>query len=129
MFHYFLVIGRFSVEPVNYTIPEGGQIALECKSVGSRPRPTVDWYKNGRKILGNGDCVTSQPSAATCVSRLGTLFVTNFSVSDQGLYLCIISNKAGNITSRVALVQVETNTSALQGKLGNSMLLTVLMIF
>lgn len=113
------MIGNFSVEPVNYTVPEGGQIALECKSVGSRPHPTVNWYKNGSKILENGDCVTSQLSAATCVSRLGTLFVTNFSVSDEGLYSCIISNIAGNITSRVALLQIETNTSALQGKLAN----------
>ena len=116
--HYFapfsIVIGNFSVEPTNHTVPKGGQIALECKSVGSRPRPTVNWYKNGNRITGNEDCVTSL-SAATCVSRLGTLFVTNFSVSDEGLYSCIISNIAGNITSRVALLQLETNTSTLQG--------------
>jgi len=45
-----------TIEPFDgeRTLPEGERLKLICKSSGS-PRPTLYWYRDGRRLEGNRD--------------------------------------------------------------------------
>lgn len=77
-------------------------VLLPCDADGI-PTPVIQWVKEGKSL----DASTSYSVLAN-----GTLLIRNLSMSDEGLYRCIASNRGGTDNRTVALdVHCMFNTS------------------
>lgn len=72
----------------------GGSVTMECDAQGLPP-PTIHWVKDGQQLHNNG------PNYV--VSSSGALTVQRVSANDEGRYVCIASNVAGNTTKTIYL--------------------------
>ncbi|XP_071802833.1 hemicentin-1-like isoform X2 [Asterias amurensis] len=87
---------RLITPTLNITL--GGSVTMDCDAQGLPP-PTIHWVKDGQQLRNNG------PNYA--VSSSGTLTVQRVTLDDEGRYVCIASNIAGNTTKTIYLsVQV-----------------------
>ncbi|XP_060933914.1 hemicentin-1 [Limanda limanda] len=84
----------FSAEPVRMSVIEGEDVVLPCE-VHSVPPPTISWAKERQLISPFSPRHTQLPS--------GSMKILESRVSDSGLYVCVASNIAGNLTQSVAL--------------------------
>uniref|UniRef100_A0A3Q3ALP3 Hemicentin 1 n=1 Tax=Kryptolebias marmoratus TaxID=37003 RepID=A0A3Q3ALP3_KRYMA len=80
-------------EPVRMSVIEGEEIILPCE-VHSVPRPTITWAK-GKQLISPFSPHTQLPS--------GSMKIMTTRVSDSGLYVCVASNIAGNLTQFIEL--------------------------
>ncbi|XP_017276034.1 hemicentin-1 isoform X1 [Kryptolebias marmoratus] len=83
-----------STEPVRMSVIEGEEIILPCE-VHSVPRPTITWAKGKQLISPFSPRHTQLPS--------GSMKIMTTRVSDSGLYVCVASNIAGNLTQFIEL--------------------------
>ena len=73
------------------SVPVGHDAKIACSADGS-PKPTVTWYKNGKKLKYMPDGFTPLTPSS---------FVITFSVirpGYSGKYKCVVSNEVGNIS-------------------------------
>ena len=85
---FFLAKPDFTVIPSkSITRPVGGDAALKCEVTG-KPKPLVQWYKNGKLISQE-----KQDSDGSLRFRSRQ--------SDAGLYQCFVSNIAGSLSNRI----------------------------
>ncbi|KAM4548643.1 hemicentin-1 isoform 1-T1 [Odontesthes bonariensis] len=78
-----------STEPVKMSVIEGEETVLPC-DVHSVPPPTISWAKEKQLISPFSPRHTQLPS--------GSMKILETRVSDSGLYVCVASNIAGNVT-------------------------------
>ena len=76
----------------NLNITLGATLTMDCNAEGLPP-PLIHWVKDGRRLPVNG------PNHV--VSTSGMLTVQRVSVDDEGRYVCVASNIAGNSTKTI----------------------------
>ncbi|XP_071342317.1 hemicentin-1 isoform X2 [Trachinotus anak] len=83
-----------SAEPMRMSVVEGEDAILPCE-VHSVPPPTISWAKERQLISPFSPRHTQLPS--------GSMKILETRVSDSGLYVCVASNIAGNLTKSIEL--------------------------
>ncbi|CAJ1060969.1 hemicentin-1 [Xyrichtys novacula] len=83
-----------SADPMKMSVIEGQDAVLPCE-VSSVPPPTVTWAKERQLISPFSPRHTQLPS--------GSMKISETRVSDGGLYVCVASNIAGNLTQYIEL--------------------------
>ncbi|KAM7388095.1 hypothetical protein PAMP_024296 [Pampus punctatissimus] len=83
-----------SMEPSRMSVIEGEDAILPCE-VHSVPPPTISWAKERQLISPFSPRHTQLPS--------GSMKILESRVSDSGLYVCVASNIAGNLTQSIQL--------------------------
>ena len=92
---------KFLKQPSSDTKSEGQSVSLECQIEG-KPKPTVNWLKDGAELNNTGD------SRITTSNNLDTwtLNITALNRTDEGNYTCYASNSLENQTSATAQLTV-----------------------
>lgn len=75
---------------------EGKMVKIEGRVAGSHPL-TVNWYKDGSEIF-TSDCYD-----ITFKSNLAVLCIKKSQLSDNGTYMCKVSNEAGTASYEVSV--------------------------
>ncbi|XP_048080805.2 hemicentin-1 isoform X4 [Ursus arctos] len=81
-------------KPVEISVLAGEEVTLPCE-VKSLPPPTITWAKETQLISPFSPRHTFLPS--------GSMKIVETRVSDSGMYLCVATNIAGNVTQSVKL--------------------------
>ncbi|KAM5295481.1 hemicentin-1 isoform 3-T3 [Glossophaga mutica] len=81
-------------KPVEISVLAGEEVTLPCE-VKSSPPPIITWAKENQLISPFSPRHTFLPS--------GSMKITEARVSDSGMYLCVATNIAGNVTQSVKL--------------------------
>ncbi|XP_034277778.1 roundabout homolog 3 isoform X2 [Pantherophis guttatus] len=93
--------------PVNQTLAIDSTALLQCHVTGN-PLPSIQWLKDGQRIVG------SDPRMSLLDN--GTLQITNLQTSDSGLYVCIATSSTGE-TRWSGFLAVQENGVDLQMQL------------
>ncbi|KAJ8257019.1 hypothetical protein COCON_G00191710 [Conger conger] len=72
--------------PANQTLAQGATAQLQCHVMGN-PSPSIQWEKDGQRILGN--------DARISLMENGTLQIAILQETDSGVYTCIASSSSG----------------------------------
>ncbi|XP_018610962.1 roundabout homolog 3 isoform X1 [Scleropages formosus] len=72
--------------PANQTVALGATMHLQCHVMGN-PLPSIQWEKDGQRILGNDPRISLMEN--------GTLQITDLQETDSGAYTCIASSSSG----------------------------------
>uniref|UniRef100_A0A8D2B9D0 Hemicentin-1 n=1 Tax=Sciurus vulgaris TaxID=55149 RepID=A0A8D2B9D0_SCIVU len=81
-------------KPVEISVLAGEEVTLPCE-VKSLPPPIITWAKETQLISPFSPRHTFLPS--------GSMKITETRISDSGMYLCVATNIAGNVTQSVKL--------------------------
>ncbi|XP_074858281.1 hemicentin-1 isoform X2 [Carettochelys insculpta] len=81
-------------KPIEISVTAGEDVTLPCE-VKSLPPPVITWAKEMQLISPFSQRHTFLPS--------GSLKITETRVSDSGMYICMATNIAGNVTQSVKL--------------------------
>ena len=76
----------------------GSNQVLRCVGSGSSRPPSVVWVRNGEQVV-NGGRITITERIQLIVQRVSELQITNFALSDAGVYQCIFTEGAEVITT------------------------------
>nr|XP_033816119.1 hemicentin-1 isoform X1 [Geotrypetes seraphini] len=82
------------ISPVEMSVTAGEDVTLPCE-VNSVPPPIISWAKDMQLI--------SPFSPRHTILNTGSMKITETKVSDSGMYLCVASNIAGNVTQSIKL--------------------------
>ena len=85
--------------PTQLTAVLGYSVKFQCRIVG-KPKPTLQWYKNGKEITSNDLRMTISKEVLT---------ISYVKEDDAGNYSCFASNGFDNIT-----INYNLNVEALQ---------------
>ncbi|XP_043996040.1 roundabout homolog 3 isoform X2 [Gambusia affinis] len=92
--------------PGNHTLAPGSTAQLHCHVMGN-PIPSIQWEKDGQRILGNDGRVSLMEN--------GTFQITRLQETDSGVYTCLASSSSGETSwSGVLTVKESADTSAAQ---------------
>uniref|UniRef100_A0AAV2JBR4 Roundabout homolog 3 n=1 Tax=Knipowitschia caucasica TaxID=637954 RepID=A0AAV2JBR4_KNICA len=92
--------------PANHTLARGSTAQLHCHILGN-PLPSIQWEKDGQRILGNDGRVSLMEN--------GTFQITNLQETDSGLYTCVASSSSGETSwSGVLTVKESADSSGAQ---------------
>uniref|UniRef100_G3Q9N1 Roundabout, axon guidance receptor, homolog 3 (Drosophila) n=1 Tax=Gasterosteus aculeatus aculeatus TaxID=481459 RepID=G3Q9N1_GASAC len=72
--------------PANHTLAPGSTAQLHCHIMGN-PIPSIQWEKDGQRILGNDGRISLMEN--------GTFQITNLQETDSGVYTCLASSSSG----------------------------------
>uniref|UniRef100_A0A3Q2D9G1 Roundabout, axon guidance receptor, homolog 3 (Drosophila) n=1 Tax=Cyprinodon variegatus TaxID=28743 RepID=A0A3Q2D9G1_CYPVA len=72
--------------PGNHTLAPGSTAQLHCHVMGN-PFPSIQWEKDGQRILGNDGRITLMEN--------GTFQITSLQETDSGVYTCLASSSSG----------------------------------
>ena len=76
----------------------GGNQVLGCVGAGSSSPPSVVWVRNGEQVV-NGGRITITETMPGGQQRSSELQISNFTLSDAGVYQCIFTEGAEVITT------------------------------
>ena len=79
-------------------VPVGNNQVLRCVGTGSSNPPSVVWVRNGEQVV-NGGNITITETMPSGQQRSSQLTITNFALSDAGVYQCIFTEGAEVITT------------------------------
>uniref|UniRef100_A0A673A9S9 Roundabout, axon guidance receptor, homolog 3 (Drosophila) n=1 Tax=Sphaeramia orbicularis TaxID=375764 RepID=A0A673A9S9_9TELE len=88
--------------PANHTLAPGSTAQLHCHIMGN-PIPSIQWEKDGQRILGNDGRVSLMEN--------GTFQITNLQETDSGVYTCVASSSSGE-TSWSGVLTVKESAEA-----------------
>ncbi|XP_029956758.1 roundabout homolog 3 isoform X2 [Salarias fasciatus] len=88
--------------PANHTLAPGATAQLHCHILGN-PVPSIQWEKDGQRILGNDGRVSLMEN--------GTFQITNLQETDSGVYTCLASSSSGE-TSWSGVLTVKDSAEA-----------------
>ena len=103
-----LTVGTNPADSDNDGIPDnrtavsgGGSQTLRCVGTGSSSPPSVVWVRNGEQVVDDGGRITiTEVANSFSRQRNSALQITNFALSDAGVYQCIFTEGAEVITTR-----------------------------
>ncbi|XP_047235085.1 roundabout homolog 3 isoform X3 [Girardinichthys multiradiatus] len=72
--------------PGNHTVAPGSTAQLHCHVMGN-PIPSIQWEKDGQRILGNDGRISLMEN--------GTFQITRLQETDSGVYTCLASSSSG----------------------------------
>uniref|UniRef100_A0A8C2ZI40 Roundabout, axon guidance receptor, homolog 3 (Drosophila) n=1 Tax=Cyclopterus lumpus TaxID=8103 RepID=A0A8C2ZI40_CYCLU len=72
--------------PANHTLVPGSTAQLHCHIMGN-PMPSIQWEKDGQRILGNDGRISLMDN--------GTFQITHLQETDSGVYTCLASSSSG----------------------------------
>lgn len=75
----------------NKEVTEGDGIELIC-AVSAKPSPSVEWFRNDEPVLMDSRVMPFFDG------QICTLAIKNTQLQDQGIYKCVVRNRAGYIT-------------------------------
>ncbi|XP_005740158.1 roundabout homolog 3 isoform X1 [Pundamilia nyererei] len=92
--------------PANHTLAPGSMAQLHCHIMGN-PMPSIQWEKDGQRILGNDGRISLMEN--------GTFQITNLQETDSGVYTCLASSSSGETSwSGVLTVKESADVSVAQ---------------
>lgn len=91
----------FIKKPHNAHLIEGGSASFEVQVDGT-PKPTVTWYTEENEEIPERGHIRCLPN--------GTLVIDQAELDDEGLYKCIASNKAGEVSCKVEVFVAEVTS-------------------
>uniref|UniRef100_A0AAQ4PRG9 Roundabout, axon guidance receptor, homolog 3 (Drosophila) n=1 Tax=Gasterosteus aculeatus aculeatus TaxID=481459 RepID=A0AAQ4PRG9_GASAC len=92
--------------PANHTLAPGSTAQLHCHIMGN-PIPSIQWEKDGQRILGNDGRISLMEN--------GTFQITNLQETDSGVYTCLASSSSGETSwSGVLTVKESADPSVAQ---------------
>ncbi|XP_008330699.1 roundabout homolog 3 isoform X5 [Cynoglossus semilaevis] len=92
--------------PANHTLAPGSTAQLHCHIMGN-PIPSIQWEKDGQRILGNDGRISLMEN--------GTFQITNLQETDSGVYTCLASSSSGETSwSGVLTVKESADSSTAQ---------------
>ncbi|XP_039633630.1 roundabout homolog 3 isoform X1 [Perca fluviatilis] len=92
--------------PANHTLAPGSTAQLHCHILGN-PIPSIQWEKDGQRILGNDGRVSLMEN--------GTFQITELQETDSGVYTCVASSSSGETSwSGVLTVKESADPSVAQ---------------
>ncbi|EHB07659.1 Roundabout-like protein 3 [Heterocephalus glaber] len=97
---------RIVEQPPDLLVSRGEPATLPCRAEG-RPRPNIEWYKNGAR----GATAREDPRAHRLLLPSGALFFPRIvhgrrARPDEGVYTCVARNYLGAAASRNASLEV-----------------------
>uniref|UniRef100_A0A452EJT6 Roundabout homolog 3 n=1 Tax=Capra hircus TaxID=9925 RepID=A0A452EJT6_CAPHI len=97
---------RIVEQPPDLLVSRGEPATLPCRAEG-RPRPNIEWYKNGARVA----TAREDPRAHRLLLPSGALFFPRIvhgrrSRPDEGVYTCVARNYLGAAASRNASLEV-----------------------
>ncbi|XP_006892906.1 PREDICTED: roundabout homolog 3 [Elephantulus edwardii] len=97
---------RIVEQPPDLLVSRGEPATLPCRAEG-RPRPNIEWYKNGARVATARD----DPRAHRLLLPSGALFFPRIvhgrrARPDEGVYTCVARNYLGAAASRNASLEV-----------------------
>eukprot|EP00062_Callorhinchus_milii_P011228 gi/632957167/ref/XP_007894325.1/ PREDICTED: roundabout homolog 2-like [Callorhinchus milii] len=93
--------------PRDLAVFKGEPATLDCRAQG-RPRPIIEWYRNGERVETSED----HPQSQRTLLPHGSLFFYQLNPgrrgarSDEGVYTCVARNPLGIVQSRNASLYV-----------------------
>ena len=75
----------------------GNNHVLRCVGTGSSSPPSVVWVRNGEQVVNGGSITITEGTLGVQISS--ELTITNFDLSDAGVYQCIFTEGAEVITT------------------------------
>ena len=75
----------------------GSNHVLRCVGSGSSSPPSVVWVRNGEQLVNGGRITITEGTLLS--SQSSQLMITNFNVSDAGVYQCIFTEGAEVVTT------------------------------
>uniref|UniRef100_A0A3B3UFK8 Roundabout, axon guidance receptor, homolog 3 (Drosophila) n=1 Tax=Poecilia latipinna TaxID=48699 RepID=A0A3B3UFK8_9TELE len=84
--------------PGNHTLAPGSTAQLHCHVMGN-PIPSIQWEKDGQRILGNDGRVSLMEN--------GTFQITRLQETDSGVYTCLASSSSGETSWSGVLTATE----------------------
>ena len=92
------------IEPVkSVEAVDGQELRMPCKVTG-KPMPQVSWYHNGKNIDQDEEYVVTYNPDTGDIS----LLIVEVFPEDEGEYVCVAHNPAGDAVTRATLVVMET---------------------
>ena len=77
----------------------GNNQVLSCVGSGSSSPPSVVWVRNGEQVVNGGRITITEGTNSFSQLRSSNLQITNFGLSDAGVYQCIFTEGAEVITT------------------------------
>uniref|UniRef100_A0A8C9P8M5 Roundabout homolog 3 n=1 Tax=Spermophilus dauricus TaxID=99837 RepID=A0A8C9P8M5_SPEDA len=99
-------------QPPDLLVSRGEPATLPCRAEG-RPRPNIEWYKNGARVA----TAREDPRAHRLLLPSGALFFPKIvhgrrARPDEGIYTCVARNYLGVAASRNASLEVAGESSS-----------------
>ena len=79
-------------------VPVSNNPTLRCVGEGSSSPPSVVWVRNGEQVVASGR-ITIMEGTPGGQQRSSELKITNFALSDAGVYQCIFTEGAEVVTT------------------------------
>ena len=79
-------------------VPVSNSPTLRCVGEGSSSPPSVVWVMNGEQVV-NGGRITITETMPSGQQTSSELKITNFALSDAGVYQCIFTEGAEVVTT------------------------------
>uniref|UniRef100_A0AAQ6AGJ0 Roundabout, axon guidance receptor, homolog 3 (Drosophila) n=1 Tax=Amphiprion ocellaris TaxID=80972 RepID=A0AAQ6AGJ0_AMPOC len=89
--------------PANHTLAPGSTAQLHCHIMGN-PIPSIQWEKDGQRILGNDGRISLMEN--------GTFQIINLQETDSGVYTCLASSSSGETSWSGVLTVKESADSS-----------------
>ena len=77
----------------------GNNQVLRCVGSGNSSPPSVVWVRNGEQVVNGGRITITEGTNSFSRQRSSDLQITNFALSDAGVYQCIFTEGAEVITT------------------------------
>ena len=80
-------------------VPVSNNLALRCVASGSSSPPSVVWVRNGEQVVVGSRITITEGTMLFTRQRSSELQITNFALSDAGVYQCIFTEGAEVVTT------------------------------
>ena len=81
------------------TVSVSNAQVLSCVGVGSSSPPSVVWVRNGEQVVNGSRITITEGTNSFTRQRSSSLQISNFTLSDAGVYQCIFTEGAEVITT------------------------------
>ena len=91
-------------DPVDIIADNGSNVMFNCTSF-SYENISYTWLKNGDTIISDNKCIISSNHKHSNTFTI-TLMILDVQLSDNGVYVCIVTNREGSTSSKAAALSV-----------------------
>src|SRR5690349_225313 len=92
----------FTQKPLIRQEDDGNKLVFECQLL-SKPKPTVEWYREDTRVLGDGKRIVLKCDKVSNNKYTVTLELVDVVESDAGLYKVKVKNILGEVSASICL--------------------------